>query len=609
MNYLTQIQNITKEPIDPKEIVIRVCDLVIPKIMYITIDHAKELQQKFKAYQAKIRPQHPAYFMWQMLRAILDYRQANYQRAIDQAHQLAPQAVPELLGKHVVLKHLVLGTSHRSLGNREQALNAFQEILDLLNTTPSSPYQQYTYFFSQYQIGEIFGELADFEGMRVRHLDLYKAAKAYGNIDVQNRSLNGMGRAFLALKDFKQSMHFFKLADYNAQHAANPPFIARNLHDMGTVYRAMGQYDNALKYYQRALNLRKELKLINASVTTKLEIARIYFLKKNYHQSIEVLNRALALAEPLQVKEKTAQIFLLLSNAYEAQNNFEPALSYHKKYVSLKSAIENVIETQVESQKTREINTQLIQQKQLIESQKKEIEATVAKLAETNKYLQNFASLAAHDLKAPIRVASSFTERLFQKRDANWDEEEMTYIKFITQNVKQLGSMIDDLLALSRLDQNLPPPQKVDLSLTIQDIQSRLSQKIDQTEATITQSAIIPPIQAHLSLVTQLLQNLIDNALKHHQSDQKPIIDISYQTFHENPSFIEILVTDNGYGIPQHQIEQIFELFHGKKDQNSNGIGLAICKKIVGHYGGQIWANSTIGKGTSFHFTLPLFLN
>lgn len=246
--------------------------------------------------------------------------------------------------------------------------------------------------------------------------------------------------------------------------------------------------------------------------------------------------------------------------------------------------------------KVKEINQQLVDTNE-------ELNTSNLKYREQNSYLENFASVAAHDLKAPVRVARSFAGVLHQTAKEKLSTEELQYLEYIHTNVLKFGEMIDDLLALSKLDQDLPPPQTVNLRSIVDELEMLFEAKLLTSQQIIVVPETIPLVVGHESLIRQLLQNIIANSIKYNQNEHPSEITLSYQI---KDTWLEMAISDEAGGIPEYLLPKIFELFVSSDKYKGNGIGLATCKKIVQHYGGNIWVENKGGVGATFCFTLPL---
>jgi len=607
MDFESKVANIFSDNLPNFDKVNALANLLIPHIMYIPFAKIDLIKSSIARFKTQFELCESGLFLLNIIQAFLTYRQEQYGDAIK---LLEERKCPQNVSSDLVLSaynSVVEGACLRSLGQKEAALTAFHFAIEQFNDSPTQAYQKYLYMLACYHIAEINAALGNFSVMLEKHHTFYALSKKLDNIDMINRALNGIGRAYLGLKDYDNALKYLQIAEQNAIKAANIPFKAKNLHDIGSTYYKMKGYENALKYLQKALTIRENHQLSDASISTYISIASVYITQDNIGLALESLYKALAISESLKIQKKSYVIYELLSTVYEKNKQYPKALTYYKKFHATKVSIDDIKSAQKENERIRETNTQLHHQKEIISQQKNQIEGYATKLADSNKLLQNFAYIAAHDLKAPIKVTSGFIDLVQKKHRHNWDEDDKAFFNFITQNMQKLSKMIDNLLSLSRLDQDLPPSEMVNINELLKDIQNRLHSKIQDLKPEIKIQKNLPNVAGHESLVGQVFQNLIDNALKY-KSDAIPKIEISCKSpiTEDKQAFMQFEIEDNGKGIPDRLHEKVFELFSGTTQKNSNGIGLATCKKIVSNYGGNIWLKSKVGKGTTMIFTLPI---
>ena len=235
----------------------------------------------------------------------------------------------------------------------------------------------------------------------------------------------------------------------------------------------------------------------------------------------------------------------------------------------------------------------------------KGVEKTLFKLNQdlrrSNRDLESFAYVASHDLQEPLRMVSSFTQLLADHFKGTIDEDVKDYIRFAVDGAKRMSELIFDLLTYSRIQSTDSEFSRVDMNIVLDTVIQNLSLYITEKNATI-KSDILPVILADEYQMGQLMQNLVNNAMKF--SNLPPKIYISCKDESEKYIFS---VKDNGIGIEPEYFERIFKMFQRLSDRETyegNGIGLAICKRIVERHGGDIWVESEPGKGTIFHFTI-----
>jgi light-regulated signal transduction histidine kinase (bacteriophytochrome) len=262
-----------------------------------------------------------------------------------------------------------------------------------------------------------------------------------------------------------------------------------------------------------------------------------------------------------------------------------------------------------------EQNELLMQHKILLEQQAFEIEQkneglTLAekRLIAINAELENFAYVASHDLKEPLRMVGMYTQIIQKKLNTTADASTKEYMGYITEGVSRMQNLLNDLLQYSRLGTRKEEATPVNLNNILELVIHNLTVNMTQNEAAIIASPL-PVVRATSVEMTQLFQNLIANAIKFRHKEQAPVVDI--RAFEKENHYL-FTFTDNGIGIEKQYHEKVFKIFerlHPRTQYDGSGIGLATCKKIVQNNGGDIWLESIDGNGTTFFITLPKILS
>ncbi len=227
------------------------------------------------------------------------------------------------------------------------------------------------------------------------------------------------------------------------------------------------------------------------------------------------------------------------------------------------------------------------------------------KLEISNQELQDFASVAAHDLQEPLRKIQTFSDRVKLKAKDSISPEAYDYLDRVQASAKRMQILINDLLTYSRVTTKANPFSQVSLNKIVTQVKSDLEIRIEQTADTVNISNL-PDIDADPTQMHQLFQNLISNALKFHKPDCPPIVTISANV---DDKTCAITIADNGIGFEQKYADRIFTIFqrlHGRHEYEGTGIGLAVCRKIIDRHGGRIVARSELGKGSTFIVYLPI---
>ena len=225
-------------------------------------------------------------------------------------------------------------------------------------------------------------------------------------------------------------------------------------------------------------------------------------------------------------------------------------------------------------------------------------------LLDSNRDLESFAALISHDLQAPLRSLTMFSELLVDEYQDNLDDVAKKYLERISNSGSRMQTLIEDLLTYSRAGKSEQTWIMIDLNQVWHQVTENLYSAIAESHAEIEVGSL-PELLINPTEITQLLQNLLENAIKF-CGERTPQINVSARK--QEREWL-IAIADNGIGIAaefQLQIFQVFRKLHPENIYSGTGIGLSICQKIVERYGGKIWVESILGKGSTFYFTLPM---
>jgi PAS domain S-box-containing protein len=233
-----------------------------------------------------------------------------------------------------------------------------------------------------------------------------------------------------------------------------------------------------------------------------------------------------------------------------------------------------------------------------------ELAQRAERLQGTNAELQDFAYTASHDLSEPLRMVASFLGLLERRSAGGLDEAGREYLRHALEGAGRMRHLIDDLLLYSRVANEEPRREQIDLNTLVGEVLRVLGPSISEHGATVDVGPL-PTLEGEAGQIAQLLQNLVGNAVKFHAADRAPIVRI---TARRTRGACVVTVADDGIGIPDGDQERIFAMFtrlHGRDEFAGTGIGLAICRRIVERHGGRIYVESTPGEGSAFHTLLP----
>lgn len=239
----------------------------------------------------------------------------------------------------------------------------------------------------------------------------------------------------------------------------------------------------------------------------------------------------------------------------------------------------------------------------------RKLEEFAEELQRSNKELQDFASVASHDLQEPLRKIQAFGDRLRDTQADRLTDQGRDYLARMHSAASRMQILINDLLAFARVTTKARPFERVNLEQVARDVAGDLEGRLDRSGGSI-EIGPLPTIDADSMQMRQLLQNLMSNGLKFNRPGVAPSVRV-----YEQPAIgqapeasVRICVADNGIGFDERYLDRIFGIFqrlHGRGEYEGTGVGLAVCRKIVERHGGQLTARSREGEGSTFIITLP----
>lgn len=460
--------------------------------------------------------------------------------------------------------------------------------------------------------------------------------------------LGAMGSAYEELGQFKEALDYNLQSLEIARKMGQKSPEAYALHNIGTVYIKMELYDKALDYLNASLKLKEELEDVWGLVASYKYLGLLYIQKKAYDQAIVQLTEGLELAKASHSKNREAELLTILGEAYEKAGNPALAIQSLRRSADLKDSLLSEAIVRELGQKKESYELIKKERKIAVLTQEREISRlrtsiiaifasfllvigwqlwrqyqlqrrSNAALKEKNEYidgqnqllqlanseLQQFAHVASHDLREPLRTIGSFSTLLSRHFDSKFDDEAKEYQGFIQSAVKRMQHLLDDLLDYARIDYKESEREITDLSRLVQEAMLNLKSQIEINQATV-EVMPLPSLRVFPRQMVQLFQNLISNGIKY-RGEVPPKIRIS-ASFSPQNHLHTFAVSDNGIGMEAANLERIFNMFvrlHGQGKYEGTGIGLATCKKIVERHGGKIWVESTPGEGSTFYFSIP----
>jgi signal transduction histidine kinase len=537
-----------------------------------------------------------------------------------------------------------LGMLHRETGIYDKAISYYLKSLDISMKMQSPK----NIIVSHIEISETYLKTKDYEKALLHIEKAYKLAisqqsqnvkeketdvqlanilKCYGEILFERENTEG------ALKKYDEAIAIYRKIDLKV-------YIARTLMLIADVYFKKQEFEQVTATYKECLQYESHfLDIDNAELHYR--IGHLYRQQNRNTEAETEFLKSLKIAEKLDYKEiaqrANYQMFLLCFDKHENPR----ALTYLNVANALNDSLFNAnktrqtaeMELKFDSEKREnEINTLRARETRFLlivsisaflmivlflgfliqmrgrsfiamKIKNDEIQQQYKRLEESNEILSQFAYVAAHDLKEPLRSIGSYVGLIQMKYAKDLPPDAKEYMQFVNSGVKRMYSLLTDLLDFSQVISQQPGAEVIRPDEVLEDVKANLRNAIESKNAQVLCMENLPSIRMNRSHLLQLFQNLIGNALKF--TTVTPIVRIHGKEENGN---IVLTIEDNGIGINKEYGSKVFVLFQqlNKKDKfDGTGIGLTICKNIVEKYNGRIWFDSEENIGTKFYISIP----
>ncbi len=497
---------------------------------------------------------------------------------------------------------------------RNEYKPAMQNILEVLEKSTAINYRP-NIPQCLINIGTIYANLYNYEDA----LEKYKTAlEEYSDVIKANTKVityNNVGNIYFTTKRYELAQNNFEQAHQLAIQRNYKELIALTLAQISRTKTAQKKYTEALEDANKVQKIIGNAEGFYGSQINLINLGNIYFQLGDAEKATNYIQEGIKAS--IALKDDTSKIdaFRLLAMIYSKQQNFEKAFQYQLQYSEAQEAFDK-------EQRNRQIID--LEIKQAIKEQQKEIEqltkenelqaklleqsdqlaAQYEELMQVTDELRQFAYVASHDLKEPLRMIGSYTQLIKRRYKDRIEEADKSFFDFISEGVARMNSLLDALLKYATIGKTEEDAEIIKLIDAVDLCKINLKVLIEENNAEISFGPL-PRIKAPYTLIIQLFQNLISNAIKFKKKDQKPIIRIDATKTEEG---YVINVKDNGIGIESDYLNRIFIIFqrlHNRTEYEGTGIGLAICQKIAKRLGGRIWVESEFGNGSNFLIFLP----
>jgi signal transduction histidine kinase len=579
-------------------------------------------------------------------------RQNNYQDALLYYADLIEMDDGYFKSPYKRKAYSQMSSIHQSIGDYKAAFEHQMQALsiyDIENDTLGK-------VNAHYNIGNIFYYQSQYH----KALEHYQKSKSFADNLKNERAtyacLAALGPVHEKLGNYHKSMEYNERSLILAEELNYKTGIAYAKGNIATNYKKQGKMDLAEQAIKESLALKNEVNDRVGTIGSSIDLSNLYLEWNKPKLALPYLEQALATSIKVDAKGRQPEIYNTLAAVYDKMNDPVKALFYTKKYITLKDSLisEKTLEEMGQSKQRYQIREQeheiallkknneirkqqfyifaiafvaflmflwwykskldyqnkvnrlLGEKNSLLADKNEEIHIKNKQLENSNEDLAQFAYVASHDLKEPLRMINSYTNLLSRRYNDLFDESGKEFMFYVVDAVKRMETLLDDLLDFSRAGTQPAPTKFISLKDVLVIVEANLRHRLQTLNATlIIKDEHLPKVKAHRTILIQLLQNLVSNGVKFKgERDPQVIIDCKRE---ENQYVLS--VADNGIGISKENLVKVFEMFrrlHTRDEYEGTGIGLATCKRIVTTWGGDIWVKTTENVGSTFFFSFPI---
>lgn len=530
---------------------------------------------------------------------------SNYPEAIriaDKANSLAT----ELNDNNLLLRvYSALGMCYHYSGNLQVSHNYYLMAIALAEERSKTDTNELEGLGNLYYNMAVLFKTEEFSKLRIKYLQ--NAIDIYHQTGYQlglSRCYNAYSSYHAHLKEYDKAIEYQKKALKISENIGDRHGISIYNNNIGSMYIDTREYELGMKYLTLALEQKIEIGNKHSIAVSHLHIGLAHMEMGDIDQAIKSFLRAELILNEIHSKIFLKEIYEHLSSAYAQKEDYKHAYEFQKKHSELKDELSNFDKTTAIFEAQAKAEMEKTEKEAVLLRQKNaEIQEYAQRLESSNNELKQFAHVASHDLREPLRMINSYISLVERKASEKLNEEEKQFIQFAVEGAKRMDSLISDLLTLSKVS-STAQNDLVDLNMIFGEVMSNLSDAVKQSGAAVSTDKL-PLIKADKTQMTQLFQNLISNAIKYNKSTT-PEVTLAYRE--ENGHHL-ITVADNGIGIPPEHRERVFVIFqrlHNRNEYSGTGIGLSICRKIVEQMNGTIAVEENPTGGSAFIIQIPV---
>ncbi|HLP19388.1 MAG TPA: ATP-binding protein [Chitinophagales bacterium] len=528
----------------------------------------------------------------------------NYDKAIELCNKALAKQEVEDLGDVAYKIYMTLGNSYQLKGDIFAAQESYMKGLKQIESRPTPSFREKGFLGSFYYNVSVLLSASELNISTEEYI--LKAISIFQEIGSQfklSKSYVSYAGFFERREEFSKAIDILFKALKIDEETNDAYSIALTKANLGIMHLRIKKFDEALSYLNETLGYYQSNNMLYEVAMVKTNLGDALFASGKKEEGIKELLDAEDLFNRLENKRELSHVYELLSKFVAESGDYKKAWEYQNSYTESLKYFFDIEKTNALTRAKKEFETEQQEKEAAILKEKnEEIKRYVHKLEISNNELKQFAHVASHDLREPLRMITSYMGLTKRSLNGNMTEQQSEFIGYAIDGAKRMDQLIVDLLRLAKVDAN-SRLEKVKLANVVEEIKLNLDALIKEKNARIL-SYDLPEMTADRTQMLQLLQNIIGNGIKYNENPQ-PVVTV--KSIVKNGE-LEITIADNGIGIPEGSRDKVFQIFHRvqtEKQYAGSGVGLTICKKIVDSMNGHISIETNQTGGTTFKITLP----